>query len=159
MRSTVFLVSTLLIITSPHDSHARLIGTRWSSNKKLHVSTPTIWNIAEAGPVSNKEVSDTNDKMIQQQQQQQGSANSRPILTGSRLFLVDATPSFEVDKNENSADDACYDCCCDRNVVCNSPHGKSEATCHRNACKDGATCQSKGYTCPSYNCEDVETMW
>ncbi|KAG7362061.1 hypothetical protein IV203_025727 [Nitzschia inconspicua] len=151
MRPTVFLVNSLLIIvSSPNESHARLIGAGgwwWSSSNKVSTTPILQENIADgAVPVSNN----NSDSKIQQQEP---AAKSRPTLTGTRLFAT----LFDVDNDENSDDDACYNCCCDRNVVCNSPHGKSEATCHRNACNNGATCQSKGYTCPSYNCEEV--MW
>ncbi|KAG7370226.1 hypothetical protein IV203_027972 [Nitzschia inconspicua] len=133
MRLIPFFVNSLLILASSHDSEARLIGTRrWSTSNEV---SSAATNNAEAVPAMSKD----NDTMPGQRPE------NKSILTGT-LFAT----FFNVE-DENS-DDECYDCCCDRDVVCNA-HGKSEATCQENGCNNGATCESKGYTCPSYDCE------
>ncbi|KAG7370167.1 hypothetical protein IV203_027913 [Nitzschia inconspicua] len=133
MRPSLFLVSALLINASWHNTQGRLIGNQWTHSSASIAGT----NITEAAPAT-----ENNDTKLEQ-----GPATI-PILTGILFATI-----FDVE-NENS-DEKCYNCCCDRDVVCNS-HGKSEATCQKNDCIDGVTCESKGYTCPSYDCE---VMW
>jgi hypothetical protein len=82
--------------------------------------------------------------------QQQHPAQPSTIITATDLL-------------SREQDSACYDCCCDRDVICGA-RGKSQATCRvQNACGNGgdaeSVCASKDYQCPEYDCDMANDLW
>jgi hypothetical protein len=138
MRSTTYFAITAIAIASLQEAQARLMGTRWTNKAMSHASSSP-----EDYPASTFE----EDKI-----DSAATSASKPLITGTVLATL-----FDF-VNEDNNDDACYNCCCDRDVVCNT-HGKSEAICTENGCHDGATCDSKGYACPSFDCDAASDLW
>jgi hypothetical protein len=130
MKSATLFALILFMVASLQESQARLMGKRWSRESIGQTS-----NHVEASPSASQ---DGDQAKVEE-----------ATFTGTVLSTI-----FDLE-NDN---DACYDCCCDRDVVCNT-NGKSEETCQNNACNDGATCASKGYACPSYDCDAAKEMW
>ena len=63
-------------------------------------------------------------------------------------------------------DAVCYDCCCDRDVVCgkSSQDAKPQAMCWfkcRAAERDDdqQLCASRNYVCPQYDCDTAADLW
>jgi hypothetical protein len=123
-----FVIFALLLV---HETEARLVGWWWFKQ-----DTPS-----EFATVANSD------------------RNVRYDSTSNKMSIIATVQATVFDSDvENGDGDTCYDCCCDRDVICNI-NGKSDATCLDSECEDGATCTSKGYTCPSYDCNAASDMW
>jgi hypothetical protein len=130
-----FSVCTVVVfaLLSLHTTKARLIGKRWFK-QDISIANPTVSLLTPTN----------GDRQIR-------------IDALSITATIQAT-IFDNNNIDNGDSDACYDCCCDRDVVC-MINSKSEATCEDNGCGDGATCASREYTCPSYDCDHASEMW
>jgi hypothetical protein len=128
---SVVVLACLLI----HETEARLIGHRWFKQ-----------NISSTNPTGTPTGANRD-------------RHFRINATSNKNSITATIQATTFDKNiDNGDSDACYDCCCDRDVVCMT-NSKSEATCEDKGCGDGVTCASRKYTCPSYDCDHASEMW
>jgi hypothetical protein len=130
MMSIIIFSLVLLAVLSVQLTESRLIGSRWFQQKFSNSNLKWSTN---------------------------GDRNMR-IVTTSNKMKVASTIQATIFDSDIGDSDACYNCCCDRDVVCKT-HGKSDATCQDNACGDETTCSSEGYTCPSYDCDAAGDLW